>query len=92
MEGEVEGEEVRELILLVSPICIESLEAALELKKWAMARGYSLREVSVLEAEGLRIAEEFGVKRIPAVILNGKLIFQGSVPRDLDSLLERRSH
>lgn len=89
MEGEVEGREARELILLVSPICSESLEVAVKLKKWAMARGYSLREVSVLESEGLRIAGDFGIKRIPAAILNGRLLFQGSIPEDLDSLLER---
>ncbi|MEM3870288.1 MAG: hypothetical protein QXJ39_04055 [Candidatus Korarchaeum sp.] len=89
MEGEVKGEEVRELILLVSPICRESLEVAAELRKWALKRGYSFREVSVLESEGLRIVGDLGIRRIPAAILNGRLLFQGSVPEDLDSLLDR---
>lgn len=89
MEGEVKGEEVKELILLVSPICRESLEVAVELKKWALERGYYFKEVSVLESEGLRIVEDLGIRRIPAAILNGKLLFQGSVPEDLDSLLDR---
>ncbi|MCS7102982.1 MAG: thioredoxin family protein [Candidatus Korarchaeum sp.] len=89
MEDEVEGKEVKELILLVSPICRESLEAAVELRRWASARGYSLKEVSVLESEGLRMIENFGIRRIPAAIFNGKLLFQGSIPSDLDSLLNR---
>lgn len=89
MESEVESEEVRELILLVSPICPESLEAAVRLRKWALARGYSFREISVLESEGLRIIGDFDIKRIPAAILNGKLVFQGRVPEDLNSLLDR---
>jgi len=84
---EREIEEKKELIILVSPICKESLEASIKLRGWARERGYSIREISALEDEGLSIIIDLNIKRLPALILNGKLISQGKIPEDLDSLL-----
>lgn len=89
MEEKAEGEEVREIVLLVSPLCPESLETAVKLRKLASMRGYSFREVSALESEGLKMIEDFGIKRVPAAIMGGRLLFQGRVPENLESLLER---
>jgi AraC-like DNA-binding protein len=86
LESEIE-EKGKELIILVSPICEESLEASMKLRKWARERGYSIREVSALEDEGLSIIIDLNVKRLPALISNGRLISQGKIPEDLDSLL-----
>lgn len=83
MESEAEGKGVREILLLVSPICEESLEAVFKLRKLISGKGYSLREVSILEREGLRIASEYGIKRIPAAILGNRILFQGKIPEDL---------
>jgi len=49
------------------------------LRKWASERGYSVREVSILEVDGQEYLLEFGVKKVPAVIFGGKLISEGKL-------------
>ncbi|HDI73466.1 MAG TPA: hypothetical protein ENF57_00460 [Candidatus Korarchaeota archaeon] len=71
--------EEKEILILVSPICEASLEAAKRLRKWASERGYSVREVSILEVDGQEYLLEFGVKKVPAVIFGGKLISEGKL-------------
>ncbi|MDK2372362.1 MAG: hypothetical protein QI197_03180 [Candidatus Korarchaeota archaeon] len=80
MEEEVGGaEEEGEIIVLVSPICEPSLDAARRLKEWAHRRGLKIREVSTLEPEGQSYILELGIRKIPAIIIRGKLISEGRI-------------
>ncbi len=76
-----------EVVILVSPICSESLKVAANLKKWAIAKGVRVREVSVLRPEGQRYLMDLRIDRIPAVILGERVLLKGG---SFDpSLLER---
>ncbi len=80
MEEEVgRSEEEREIIVLVSPICESSLDAARRLREWAHSRGLKIREVSALEPEGQSYILELGIRKVPAVIIGGKLISEGRI-------------
>ncbi len=80
MEEEAGGsKEEREVIILVSPICEPSLDAARRLKRWARQRGLRVREVSALEPEGQSYILELGIRKVPAIIVGGKLISEGKL-------------
>ncbi len=71
--------EKKEVVVLVSPICKPSLDAAILIKNWAKKFGFDFREISILEPEGQKYVLEFGVKKVPALIIDGKLISEGSI-------------
>ncbi len=81
MEEEAGGgsQEEREIIVLVSPICEPSLEAARRVKEWARRRGLKVREISALEPEGQSYILELGIKKVPALIIGRKLVSEGEV-------------
>jgi len=55
------------------------LDAARQLKEWARRRGLKIREVSALEPEGQSYILELGIRKVPAVIVEGKLISEGRI-------------
>ena len=78
-EEAIRSEEEREIIILVSPICESSLDAARRLKKWARQKGLKVREISALEPEGQSYILELRIRKVPAIILGGKLISEGKL-------------
>ncbi len=71
--------EKKEVVVLVSPICESSLNAAMSIRKWAERLGFNFREISVLEPEGQEYVLEFEVRRVPALIIDGKLVSEGKI-------------
>ncbi len=69
----------KEVVILVSPICKPSLDAAVFIRRWAREAGFNFREVSILEPEGQEYILELGIRRVPALIINGKLISEGKI-------------
>ncbi|MDK2384475.1 MAG: hypothetical protein QI199_06690 [Candidatus Korarchaeota archaeon] len=55
------------------------MNAARRLKEWAHRRGLKIREVSALEPEGQSYILELGIRKVPAVIIGGKLISEGRI-------------
>ncbi len=55
------------------------MDAARQLKEWARRRGLKIREVSALEPEGQSYILELGIRKVPAVIVEGKLISEGRI-------------
>ncbi len=78
IKDEEKGEK-KEVIILVSPICKSSLDSAVFVRRWAKESGFNFREVSVLEPEGQEYVLEFGIRRVPALIINGKLVSEGKI-------------
>ncbi len=69
----------KEVVVLVSPICEYSLNVTVSLKKWAKRLGFNFREISLLEPEGQEYVLELGIRRAPALIIDGKLISEGKI-------------
>ncbi len=75
------------VIVLVSPICDDSLIVSAKIREWAESKGIEVEELSILTKEGQEIVMALDIDTIPAVVVNGEIISQGDIP-DL-KLLER---
>ena len=68
--------------ILVSPLCDSSLEAAKLLRRFCEERGLEYEEVSVRTMEGQKMALQAGVKLLPALLIDGKLVHQGPISEE----------
>ncbi len=76
--------------LLVSPLCDSSLEAAKFVSRFCLERGLEYEEVSVRTMEGQKMALQAGVKLLPALLIDGKLVHQGPISEEaLRRIVER---
>lgn len=71
------------ITILVSPLCDSSLEAAKFVCRFCLERGLEYEEVSVRTMEGQRTALRAGVKLLPALLIDGKLVYQGPISEEV---------
>ena len=71
------------ITILVSPLCDSSLEAAKLLRRFCQERGLEYKEISVRTMEGQRTALRAGVKLLPALLIDGKLVHQGPISEEV---------
>jgi len=62
------------------PYCPLAVEMAERVSK---ALGVDFEEVSVATRKGLELARKHGIMGVPAILINGKLAFEGVPPSDL---------
>ncbi len=65
------------LVVLVSPLCENALNAARVARRVAQDLGIEFEEISVTEERGEKLALRFRVTLLPSYIVDGKLVHQG---------------
>ncbi len=70
------------ITILVSPLCDPSLDAARLVRRFCRDRGLEYEEVSVRTMEGQRLALSAGVKLLPALLVDGRLVHQGPLTEE----------
>jgi len=72
------------VVVVVSQLCEVSLQTARLVREFCQREGLEYGEVSVRTLAGQRLALSKGVKMLPAIIIDGKLVHQG--PLDEEAL------
>jgi len=68
--------------VVVSQLCEVSLQTARLVREFCQREGIEYEEVSVRTMEGQRLALSVGVKILPAILIDGKLVHQGPVDEE----------
>ncbi len=64
--------------VLVSPVCGESLRFARRIREICAERGLEFREISAWSEEGEALILRKGIRFLPALLVDGRVVGQGS--------------